>query len=192
MIELLNDDSGKLVLYNDFDLNRSIDLESWLDVSVFSQERIVLFGKQFLQPRLIRFEGDAGVEYTYSNKTYSAEPWSESSEEIRERLKLYTKTAFNSVLINLYRDGNDSMGLHADNESSLGENPTIASVSYGVSRIIKFKKNDGSKRVEVELKHCSLLVMSGAIQSNWKHEISKTKKVFDPRVNYTFRRIIRK
>lgn len=192
MIELLNDDSGKLVLYNDFDLNRSIDLESWLDVSVFSQERIVLFGKQFLQPRLIRFEGDAGVEYTYSNKTYSAEPWSQSSEEIRERLKLYTKTAFNSVLINLYRDGNDSMGLHADNETSLGENPTIASVSYGVSRIIKFKKNDGSKRVEVELKHGSLLVMSGAIQSNWKHEISKTKKVFDPRVNYTFRRIIRK
>ena len=190
MIECLNDTSGKIVLYDSFDLTRPLALNEWLDESVFSQEEISLFGKKYLQPRLIRFEGDQDISYAYSKKIYCAKAWSPTSLELREKLRVYTEAQFNCVLINLYRNGSDSMGLHADNEKELGVNPVIASVSYGETRKIYFKKNDGSQRLEIPLTHGSLLIMSGNLQNDWKHEIRKSKKVLGPRVNYTFRTIL--
>lgn len=189
MKEILNDHTGQLYLVENFDSARNCEVLDWFDVGLLRQENITLFGKEYLQPRLIRFEGEPDISYTYSRKSYSAEPWSDETKRIKELLKSYTDQNFNSVLINLYRDGSDSMGLHADNEPELGENPVIASVSYGAEREIIFKENSGERSMRVSLPHGSLLIMKGAIQNYWKHEIRKTKKVLKPRINYTFRKI---
>lgn len=189
MKELLNDDTGQLYLVKNFDSTHSRDVLKWFDVSLLRQENITLFGKQYLQPRLIRFEGDPEVFYTYSRKRYRAETWSAETKKIKDLLKPYIEYDFNSVLINLYRDGSDSMGLHADNEPELGEDPIIASVSYGDEREMIFKENNGDRVLRITLPHGSLLIMKGAIQNCWKHEIRKTKKVLEPRLNFTFRMI---
>ena len=189
MMELLNDDSGQLILIENFDSSRHKEVFNWLDIGSLHQDTIKLFGKEYLQPRLLRFEGDAGVSYIYSRKKYTTESWSAVSLEIRSQLKRYLDVEFNSVLINLYRDGADSMGLHADNEPELGEQPIIASVSYGAEREIIFKENNGDRKICVFLPHGSLLLMKGRLQHCWKHEIRKTKKPLQPRVNFTFRYI---
>lgn len=187
---LLMDETGELFLYNDFDCERSKDIYEWFEVDSMKQEKIKLFGKEFYQPRLIRFEGDKGVNYKYSNQIYVAEDWGVKSKEILKKINEITPQPFNSVLMNLYRDGNDSMGLHADNEPELGVTPTIASVSYGAERSIWFKENNGNRKIKVSLKHGSLLIMTGNLQSNWKHEVKKSKKVDSPRLNFTFRMIV--
>ena len=189
MKELLNDDTGQLYLIENFDSNRDRKVDNWFNVDSLYQDTIKLFGKEYLQPRLLRFEGDAGVSYIYSRKKYTTESWSAVSLEIRSQLKRYLDVEFNSVLINLYRDGADSMGLHADNEPELGEQPIIASVSYGAEREIIFKENNGDRKICVLLPHGSLLLMKGRLQHCWKHEIRKTKKPLQPRVNFTFRYI---
>ena len=187
MKELLNDDTGQLYLIENFDSNKDREVDNWFNVDSLYQDTIKLFGKEYLQPRLLRFEGDTDVSYIYSRKKYTTESWSAVSLEIRSQLKRYLDVEFNSVLINLYRDGSDSMGLHADNEPELGNCPTIASVSYGAEREIIFKENSGDHKLRVLLPHGSLLIMKGRLQHCWKHEIRKTKKPLQPRVNFTFR-----
>jgi alkylated DNA repair dioxygenase AlkB len=189
MKEILNDSTGQLILIENFDSFRDIAVFKWFDQKLLHQETIQIFGKEYLQPRLLRFEGDRNVAYTYSKKEYKADFWSDLSLEIRSRLVHYVDTDFNSVLINLYRDGSDSMGLHADNEPELGHQPIIASVSYGQEREIIFKENNGNRLIRILLSHGSLLIMKGAIQGNWKHEIRKTKRPLKPRLNFTFRKI---
>ncbi|MFZ9027377.1 MAG: alpha-ketoglutarate-dependent dioxygenase AlkB family protein [Crocinitomicaceae bacterium] len=189
MRELLNDNTGQIFLIENFDHKRDREVVNWFQVDLLIQDTIKLFGKEYLQPRLLRFEGDPNVSYIYSRKEYVAEPWSPVSKEIRSLLNRYLNAEFNSVLINLYRDGSDSMGLHADNEPELGDCPTIASVSYGAEREIIFKENNGDRKLRVLLQHGSLLIMKGRLQHSWKHEIRKTKKPLAPRLNFTFRRI---
>jgi len=189
MKELLNDSTGELYLIENFDSKRDRVVSKWFDVDNMYQDTINLFGKEYLQPRLLRFEGDPNVSYVYSRKEYKAGPWSEVSLELRSLLKQHVDHNFNSALINLYRDGSDSMGLHADNEPELGDQPTIASISYGAEREIVFKENTGPRKMRILLPHGSLLLMTGKLQHHWKHEIRKTKKPLISRLNFTFRQI---
>ncbi|WP_228852221.1 alpha-ketoglutarate-dependent dioxygenase AlkB family protein [Aegicerativicinus sediminis] len=149
---------------------------------------IKIFGKEFMQPRLIALYGNEGLEYTYSGTTLKTERWSLELEEIKKKIEEKIDYKFNSVLANLYRNGNDSNGWHADNEKSLGKNPVIASISLGAARTFKMKHNlMPDAKLNITLEHGSLLVMEGQTQHFYKHQIPKTKKNVSERINLTFR-----
>lgn len=151
---------------------------------------IRMFGRIIEQPRRIAFQGDPGVVYRYSGDDYRAEAWHPLVEELRDRLAEEFGETFNSALINLYRDGADSMGWHADDEAELGANPTIASISLGeVRRFLLRQNEDRSRRCELNLRHGSLLLMDGDVQHAWQHQVPKTAKPVGPRINLTFRSI---
>ena len=186
----LNDETGEIVLIEDYLSNSEALFRQLIDKSDFRRERIKIFGKEILQPRLIAFYGDSGVGYTYSRKTLYALPWYSELKELKEKIEKDYSLQFNSALINYYRDGDDSMGLHADDEKELGKNPIIAGMNFGATRSIVFRRNAGTEKIKIELPNGSLLLMKGAIQHNWKHEVPKQKSVLQPRLNITFRNII--
>jgi alkylated DNA repair dioxygenase AlkB len=156
------------------------------------QEReIVMFGKRVMQPRLVAWQGDPGKSYRYSGVTWDPDPWGEAVGRVRDRLSVLLGVRFNSVLLNLYRDGRDSMGWHRDDEPELGSDPCIASVSLGAVRKFRFRKvGNPRQKVEIELGSGSLLVMSGRTQELWQHELPKMLRVKEPRINLTFRTIL--
>jgi alkylated DNA repair dioxygenase AlkB len=157
----------------------------------WKHEAIKIFGKQILQPRLTAYYGEHNKAYSYSGITMAPIPMNDNILFIKHRLELLTQTHFNAVLLNLYRNGDDSMGWHADNEKELGKNPMIASVSFGETRIIKYKHIFHKHlRAEIELKHGSLLLMKDETQHFWHHSIAKSKKNLQSRINLTFRRIL--
>jgi alkylated DNA repair dioxygenase AlkB len=158
----------------------------------WKQDPITVFGKTFPQPRLTSLHGHTQNPYTYSGITMQPHPMTASLRLIEKKLKQYTEEDFSSVLLNLYRDGKDSNGWHADDEASLGINPVIASVSLGAPRFFHLKHNkDSSQRVKLLLEHGSLLLMGGQTQHCWKHQIAKTAKHVGPRINLTFRKVFR-
>ena len=189
---LLNDSTGKIQVTLGFNERCSFTFSSLLNKLDLRQESIRLFGKTVLQPRLSRFYSDSGVSYVYSNQEFHGEKWTKELLALNHSIQKLTSHNFNSALVNYYRDGNDSMGLHADNEPELGTNPTIASVNFGASRKMVFRKNGTKEKVEVVLNNGDLLIMSGALQHNWKHEIPKQRKIKEPRLNITFRKILAK
>ncbi|MEK9584472.1 MAG: alpha-ketoglutarate-dependent dioxygenase AlkB, partial [Flavobacteriaceae bacterium] len=142
------------------------------------------------QPRLCFLAADEKVNYTYSGLTLPAVKFSESLLYLKNRIEEITSAKFNSCLANLYRDGNDSNGWHSDDEKELGSEPIIASISLGVTRNfdLKHKKNSLLKK-RIELTHGSLLLMSGRTQEDFKHQIAKSKRIHQPRINLTFRYI---
>ncbi|UOQ54289.1 alpha-ketoglutarate-dependent dioxygenase AlkB family protein [Hymenobacter cellulosivorans] len=158
------------------------------------QEPIKLFGKEVLQPRLTAWYGDAGAQYSYSGLTWQPLPWTLELQELREQVEAACGTSFNSVLLNLYRHGQDSMGWHADNEPELGREPVIASVSLGAARNFRLRPRDPQRTphepVTLELPSGSLLVMRGSTQQHWLHAVPKTARPIGPRLNLTFRRIV--
>lgn len=155
------------------------------------QESIVLFGKTHLQPRLICWMGDPDCRYRYSGRTYEPVPWHPLVADLRTRVERRAQARFNTVLLNLYRNGQDSMGFHADDESELGARPVIASLSFGAERRMHFRhRHERIPTERISLPGGSLLIMRGDTQTNWKHAIPKTRKPIGPRVNLTFRRII--
>ncbi len=153
------------------------------------QEFIQLFGKKVAQPRLSRFYADPGVEYVYSQTRFTGVGYIPFIEKLKRRMEELTSGKFNSALVNFYRNGHDSMGLHADDERELGENPIIASVSYGETRLFRFVRNGFREKVGLNLEHGDVVVMRGALQHHWKHELPKQRKVESPRMNITFRLI---
>lgn len=155
----------------------------------WEKREIKVFGKRHWQPRLVAWYGDEGVSYRYSGDTLYATPWIPPLQVLRQRCEAAAGTSFNSVLLNLYRDGQDAMGWHADNESELGNAPIIASVSLGCARRFDFRKRSTGEARKVILPHGSLIIMSGRTQQNWVHQIPRSKKISDPRINLTFRRI---
>ena len=157
-------------------------------------EAVTIFGKKFMQPRLIAWIGDAGQKYSYSGVQLRPVPWSATLRQIREKIEAVSGERFNSVLLNFYRDHHDSIGLHSDDEKELGPTPTIASLSLGATRtlILKHKMRRDLKRVRLDLQSSSLLLMKGSTQTYWKHGIDKQSKPCGPRVNLTFRRIFPK
>lgn len=163
------------------------------DDTVWLHEEVVVYGKRYHQPRLTAWHGDAGKSYTYSGTVMHPLPWTNLLLSLKTELEKLTTARFNSVLLNLYRDQNDRMGFHSDNEASLGPEPTIASLSYGATRTLLFKHK---RRADLPLKKVkltsgSLLLMKGPTQQNWKHGINKESVVCGPRINLTFRNIMK-
>jgi len=156
----------------------------------WQHDDITIFGKTYKQPRLTALFGDSNQPYGYSNIVMHPEPFTETLQVIKNKVEDYSNHIFNTLLINLYRDGNDSNGWHADNEKELGKNPIIASVSFGEKRPFHFKHRTIKKeRHKLNLEHGSLLIMRGEMQQYWLHQIAKTKKQIKPRINLTFRKI---
>ena len=169
----------------------------------WQQGEILMFGKHVLEPRLTAWYGDKGKTYTYSGKKQEPLPWNASlfliKTEIGKQLEKektngflipQNKVTFNSVLCNLYRNGNDSMGWHQDNEAALGQNPIIASVNFGESRrFLIRRKIDKTVKHEFLLTHGSLLIMAGAMQHHWQHAVPKEPRRSKQRINLTFRHI---
>ena len=152
---------------------------------------ITLFGKTYPQPRMTSLHGHTTDAYGYSGIVMQPNPMSKPLLYIEKKLKEFTNEKFTTVLLNLYRDGNDSNGWHADNEKELGANPTIASLSFGAERFFHLKhKTKKELRLKILLKSGSLLLMEGETQTNWLHQIAKTARPVGPRINLTFRRII--
>ena len=151
---------------------------------------IKMYGKEVPIPRLQCWIGDPGCEYAYSGKSLQRYDFFEPLIEIRSLIQNQLGIYFNSVLANLYRDGNDSMGFHADDEQELGNNPVIASLSLGAERPLVFQNKDKTETKTFDQPHGSLMLMKGATQSAWKHGIRKSKKISEPRINFTFRNII--
>jgi|TARA_B100001059_G_scaffold49786_1_gene42850 alkylated DNA repair dioxygenase AlkB len=179
-------------IYQDISLDQKKNLwfKSCLNDLNWEKGFIKIFGKTHQIPRLQSWYADNGIEYTYSGKKLKRHNWNETLIEIKGEIEKITSFKFNSVLANLYRDENDSMGLHSDNEKELGINPVIASLSLGESRDLYFKHKNIKKSLNIPQKNGQLIVMHGETQKYWKHEIKKTKKLKKPRINLTFRNII--
>jgi len=157
----------------------------------WQQEPIWMFGKQILQPRLTALYGDPKVPYGYSGIAMQAFPFTAELEGIKQRLEEFTQHEFTHVLCNYYRDGQDSMGWHRDNEAVLGRNPKIASITFGASRSFQLRPYTLKEpKINLELSHGSLLLMEGESQHYWEHQLPKTKKVQEPRINLTFRKLL--
>lgn len=156
--------------------------------TAWGQGRLTLWGKTHDEPRLTAWYGDAGKSYSYSGIVLHPQPWTPLLNEIRSRVNKAAQTEFNSVLLNRYRDGRDSNGWHQDNEPELGRNPVIASVSFGAVRRFQMRhKLRSDLKLHLDLPHGSLLLMTGATQHTWQHQIPKTVKPVGERINLTFR-----
>lgn len=157
----------------------------------WSQEEITLYGKKVRIPRLQAWHGDADAIYAYSGLPLQPNPWTPALKALKHACEEHLSCQFNSVLGNWYRDGQDSMGMHADNEPELGVKPVIAALSFGQTRTLKFRHRTKSESVDIAMESGSLLVMSGVTQQYWQHGISKSVKTMDERISLTFRRIYR-
>ncbi|MET0625773.1 MAG: alpha-ketoglutarate-dependent dioxygenase AlkB [Pyrinomonadaceae bacterium] len=175
---------------NFFEEQESDELFRQLSQEVkWQQDKIKHYGKEIDLPRLTAWYGDAGKSYTYSHIAMKSEPWTPVLLYIKSRIEEVVEVSFNSVLLNLYRGGKDSVSWHQDNERELGENPVISSVSFGGVRRFQLRhklKKDVSK-VDLNLTPGSLLVMKGRTQQFWQHQVPKTSKPVLPRINLTFR-----
>jgi alkylated DNA repair dioxygenase AlkB len=154
----------------------------------WQQEEILIFGRRRRVPRLVAWHGDRGAAYSYSGTAHDPQPWNDELQCIRERLQALTGHRYNSVLLNLYRDGRDGMGWHADDEPELGPAPAIASLSLGATRRFRLRHR---RRREVtcplDLAHGDLLLMSGGTQSAYLHALAKTARPVGERINLTYR-----
>lgn len=165
--------------------------EKLLATVPWKQEPIIMFGKKIMQPRLTAWFAHPGKTYRYSGITMIPAPWNELLTGIRQRVTDRTGMVFNSVLLNLYRNGDDSMGWHRDNEKELGPNPAIASLSFGATREFRMRLYQ-DKQLEQKISLCagSLLLMSGQSQQYWEHALPKRAGLTEPRLNLTFRYIV--
>ena len=182
---------GELYLIKQFYLQSEADLlfaQLQADLA-WQEESIFIFGKWVKVPRLMCWYGDAEACYCYSGVNHQPRQWTEALQAIRTKVEQQCQCSFNSVLANLYRDGKDSMGCHADDEKELGLNPVIASLSLGDERLFKLHHKKRKETLDINLGHGDLLVMAGTLQHHWIHSVPKTKKLKTPRINLTFRKI---
>lgn len=178
--------------YNFFDENESNEIFATLYQSVkWEQRYISLYGRKVALPRLVSWYGDQGKLYKYSGIEMCPNPWTQLLIQIKNRIEKVCDYTFNSVLLNLYRDGSDSIAWHSDDEKELGQNPLIASVSFGETRLFKLRhKFQKELKLNLQLSHGDLLIMGGTTQSYWQHQISKNYESRQPRINLTFRKIL--
>ena len=154
------------------------------------QESLTIFGRTVKAPRLSVWMANKGSTYRYSQTTHHPEPWHPMVAELRERINSETANAFNAVLINYYRDGQDSNGWHSDDEPELGPDPVVASVSLGGTRDFLLRhKTESSYKQRLALKNGSLLIMQSGMQTHWQHQLPKRASA-EPRINLTFRTLI--
>jgi alkylated DNA repair dioxygenase AlkB len=163
-------------------------LKTLIEQTPWVQEDILMYGKIIKTPRLTTWYGDNGKSYTFSGKKYDPIPWTPELLEIKSRIESIAETTFNTVLLNYYRNGNDSVAWHSDDEYELGKDPVIASVSFGQMRRFDVRqKQDHQQKFSVDLENGSLLLMKGDLQHFWEHRIAKSVKPMKERVNLTFR-----
>ncbi len=150
----------------------------------------IIFGKRIETKRKVAWYGDLPFEYTYSNNTKKALPWTENLRQLKNLVEQKSGESFNSCLLNLYHDGSEGMAWHSDGEKDLKKNGAIASISLGAERKFAFKHKVSKEVISLVLENGSLLVMKDETQSHWLHRLPPTKKVLYPRINLTFRTII--
>ena len=189
--ELYELEDATLILIESFFTKEESDsmYEKLLKEIAWKKSQISIYGKLHDTPRLTAWYGDKDKTYSFSGNTMNTLPWTPGLLFIKERVEKEAGVIFNSVLLNLYRTGEDSVGWHRDNEKEFGENPVIASVSFGETRPFqlrhKFKKE--LNRVTIPLTHGSLLIIKDKTQHFWEHQVPKTAKPISPRINLTFR-----
>jgi alkylated DNA repair dioxygenase AlkB len=150
-------------------------------------ETVVVYGKRHLQPRLTAWYGEAS--YAYSGLRLDPTPMTPLLDQLRAAVEAATGRRYNSVLLNYYRDGADSMGMHSDDEPELGPAPAIASLSYGATRTFVLRHKRDKRTLKLDLEDGNLLLMAGLTQQNWLHGINKTARQTGRRINLTFRYI---
>ena len=162
-------------------------LKCLLDTIKWENDQAIIYGKHITTKRKVAWYGDSHFAYTYSNVTKHALNWTKELTALKQIVEKSTNENFNSCLLNLYHDGNEGVSWHSDDEKSLGNNPTIASLTLGAERKFSLKHKINKHTVSLTLESGSLLVMQGSTQSNWVHCLPKMKGVTQPRVNLTFR-----
>jgi alkylated DNA repair dioxygenase AlkB len=157
----------------------------------WKNDEAVIFGKLIVTKRKVAWYADQKFEYTYSNVTKRALAWTKELLELKRITEEQTNETYNSCLLNLYHDGNEGMAWHSDGETDLKKDGAIGSLSFGAERKFSFKHKQTKETVSVVLEHGSLLVMKGTTQTNWLHRLPPTKTISKPRVNLTFRTIVK-
>jgi alkylated DNA repair dioxygenase AlkB len=178
---------GKILRRDEAD----VYLKALLHSIIWKNDEAVIFGKHIVTKRKVAWYGDSTFEYTYSNITKSALPWTAELLALKLLTEQKTGEKFNSCLLNLYHNGTEGMAWHSDGEKDLKENGAIASLSFGAERKFAFKNRADKETISLILEHGSLLVMKGSTQNNWLHRLPPTQKIFGPRINLTFRTIVR-
>ena len=160
-----------------------------METIAWENDVAVIFGKRIVTKRKVAWYGDQPFDYTYSNNTKKALPWTKELLELKKLSEKHTGEMFNSCLLNLYHSGEEGMAWHSDAEKELKKNGAIASMSFGAERKFAFKHKQTQEKVGLVLEHGSLLVMKGTTQTHWLHRLPPTKMIKAPRVNLTFRAI---
>ena len=155
----------------------------------WENERVIMFGKEIVTKRKVAFFSDPSISYRYASKTKIGLPWTSSLLIIKNIVESITKESYNACLLNLYHNGEESMGWHSDNEKEIIANSSIASLSLGANRKFSFKHKVSKETVSIELEDGSLLEMKGSVQAHWWHALLKSKKVTAARINLTFRQM---
>lgn len=170
--------------------NNSI-LEHLIAETPWQQKVVKMYDKEVFTPRLTAWYADENTYDYTSLRRSTPNIWSPQLLAIKARIEQYTATKFNSVLLNYYRDGNDSVAWHSDNEKALGTHPVIASVSFGQVRSFDIRnKNNYKEKYSIRLESGALLIMKGDLQQHWEHRIAKSIKPMERRLNLTFRVVI--
>lgn len=154
---------------------------------IWKQESMNIYGRNIHFPRLTAWYGDDDKLYSFSGIKLKPNPWIIEILEIKNRIEPKSNVIFNSVLLNLYRNGKDSISWHTDAEPELGKNPVIASVNFGAARKFQLRHIKTKEKLEIELTHGSLLIMQGELQHYWQHQVPKSNKIVGERINLTFR-----
>ena len=157
---------------------------------LWKQESMNMYGKRIDFPRLTSWYGDNDKPYSFSGITLNPNPWSKELIDIKNKIEPESNANFNSVLLNRYRTGSDSISWHTDAEKELGRNPVIASVNFGATRNFQLRHIETKEKIDIDLTHGCLLIMLGELQHYWQHQIPKTTKPVNERINLTFRVII--
>lgn len=179
---------GKIFLHQEADQY----IESLLQTIEWKNDEAVIFGKRIITKRKVAWYGDKEFEYTYSNITKRALPWTNELLELKAITENISGATFNSCLLNLYHNGTEGMAWHSDGEKDLLKYGAIASVSFGAERKFLFKHKQTGESVSLTLEHGSLLIMAGTTQTNWLHRLPPSKTITKPRINLTFRAIVTK
>ena len=155
----------------------------------WTNEKLIMFGKEIITKRKVAFYGDSLMSYTYSNKTKQALSWTPLLLEIKNLTTSYTGSHYNACLLNLYHDGEEGMGWHSDDEKEIIPNSSIASLSFGAERKFAIKHKTTKETHSILLENGSLFEMLGSFQKHWLHSMPKSKKIIAPRINLTFRQM---
>jgi alkylated DNA repair dioxygenase AlkB len=165
-------------------------LQRLLDDIEWKNDEAVIFGKKIITKRKVAWYGERKFEYTYSNVTKHALPWTQELLELKSLIEKESGETYNSCLLNLYHSGEEGMAWHSDGETDLKKEGAIGSLSFGAERKFAFKHKQSGEKIDLFLEHGSLMVMKGTTQTHWLHRLPPTKLIHKPRVNLTFRTIV--